>query len=172
MWAGVWIDGQHSQALPYLHAIATDDAAVTGQRPQQPGVDVIARPNPTALAPLVRPSGLRRSRSILAAVLVRSSGNCEVFAAGCQYAFDRAVTRRPNHTDPKNSCVAEVFAACAVCAETVAALDPVLATQLGYHIESGCDPASAPFYWRLSRWVLLDRDGWLTEVDAVKARSA
>jgi len=21
-----------------------------------------------------------------------------------------------------------------------------------------------PFYWRQSRWVLLDRDGWLTEL--------
>jgi hypothetical protein len=46
----------------------------------------------------------------------------------------------------------------------VAALDPMLAARFGYVVDQRRDPARVPFYWRGSRWVLLDRDGWLTEV--------
>jgi hypothetical protein len=53
----------------------------------------------------------------------------------------------------------------------VARLQPQLATRSGYLVAAGRDPASVPFFWRGSRWVLLDRDGWLTEIGD-DARSA
>jgi hypothetical protein len=46
----------------------------------------------------------------------------------------------------------------------VAALDPKLAARFGYVVDADRDPAHVPFYWRRSRWVLLDGDGWLTEM--------
>jgi hypothetical protein len=64
----------------------------------------------------------------------------------------------------ENPSPAELFAACAQCAELVANLDPQLATRSGYVIDADRDPVSVPFYWRGSRWVLLARDGWLTEI--------
>jgi hypothetical protein len=50
------------------------------------------------------------------------------------------------------------------CAEIVARLQPHLAARSGYQVGAGRDPASVPFHWRGSRWVLLDRGGWLTEM--------
>jgi hypothetical protein len=46
----------------------------------------------------------------------------------------------------------------------VAGLEPKLAAQFGYVIDEHRNPAHVPFYWRQSRWVLLDRDGWLAEI--------
>ena len=51
-----------------------------------------------------------------------------------------------------------------MCAEVVARLEPQLATRLGYAVDAARDPALVPFHWRGARWVLLDRDGWLTEM--------
>ncbi|OBR99770.1 hypothetical protein A9W98_28550 [Mycobacterium gordonae] len=94
-------------------------------------------------------------------MLARSCGHCEVFAEGCRRGFDRLLSRRePARDDP---CPAEVFAACAACAQIVDRMQPQLAARLGYRLDGAADPAGVPFYWRSARWVLLDRDGWLTE---------
>jgi hypothetical protein len=160
MWAGVWIDGRHNAALPYLQAIAADDAAPV----DRPTVASITSHEPPAPAPLCRPSACTPSRSVPAAVLARSSGHCEVFAESCRYTFDRLVSRYRGNPAIENASPTQLFAACAVCAEIVACLDSQLATRLGYVVDTGRDPASVPFHWRGSRWVLLDRDGWLTEM--------
>ena len=169
MWAGVWIDGRHRDAAPYLKAIATDDSSPTDHHPP------IAAPTPSRHplppAPLRRPSAMLPSRSARAALLARSCGHCEVFTQRCRYSFDRVVHRCPTRPLSENLCPAQLFAACEICAEMVAGLQPQLAARAGYRVAGGRDPASVPFLWRGSRWVLLDRDGWLTEIRA-DARSA
>jgi hypothetical protein len=162
MWAGVWIDEErHNRAAPYLQAIAADDSAPI---PRPAAVAGITSHQPPAPAPLHRPSAPIPSRSMSAAVLARSCGHCEVFTESCRYTFDHLVSRCRRESAIENRCPAQLFAACRACAEIVAGLDPALATRLGYLVEAGRDPASVPFHWRGSRWVLLDRDGWLTEM--------
>jgi Transcription factor WhiB len=161
MWAGVWIDEErHNRAAPYLQAIAADDAAPL----PRPAAVAITSHDPPAPTPLRRPSAPIPSRSMSAAVLARSCGHCEVFTDSCRYTFDRLVSRCRSEPAIENRCPAQLFAACRACAEIVAGLEPELATRLGYLVEAGRDPASVPFHWRGSRWVLLDRDGWLTEM--------
>ena len=162
MWAGIWIDERHNDALPYLQAIAAGDAARTDHR--APAAATTTRHDPPAPEPLRRPSTPLPSRSAAAAVLARSSGHCEVFTESCRYTCDQYVRRSLNETGTENPSPAELFAACAHCAELVAGLDRELATRSGYVIDAGRDPASVPFHWRGSRWVLLARDGWLTEI--------
>jgi hypothetical protein len=167
LWAGVWINGRHEDAMPYLQAIATGTLAERSAV----AADVIAgRPhcdrNAPIAAPLCRPFGSSRPRSTKRAVLARSSGHCEVMAEGCRYTYDRLVGRRSGVLDAERPAPPDLFAACTVCADIVAALESKLATGFGYVVDARRDPTSAPFYWRRSRWVLLDRDGWLTEVPA------
>jgi hypothetical protein len=119
---------------------------------------------------LRRPSAVLPSRPT-AALLARSSGHCEVFAQGCRYSFDRVLDRCPAVGPTENPCPAQLFAACSACADILAHLEPQLATRSGYLVAAGRDPASVPFLWRGSRWVLLDRGGWLTELGD-DARSA
>ena len=162
MWAGVWIDGRHSDAAPYLSAIATDDAAPRDWPP--PTAPSATSQHPPAPAPLRRPSAMQPSRLAPAALLARGCGHCEVLTESCRYSFDRIVRRCPTGPLSENPCPAQLFAACGACAEIVARLQPQLATRAGYLVAAGRDPASVPFHWRGSRWVLLDRDGWLTEI--------
>jgi hypothetical protein len=168
MWAGVWIDGCHSDAVPYLSAIATDDATPADWRSPMAGA---TKNHPSPPAPLRRPPATSPSRSASAALLARSCGHCEVFAEGCRYTFDRVANRCPAQALSESSCPAQLFAACGTCADIVAHLEPQLATRSGYLVATGRDPASVPFLWRGSRWVLLDRQGWLTEIRD-NARSA
>jgi hypothetical protein len=162
MWAGVWIDGRHSDVAPYLTAIAIDDAALRDWRP--PAAPGTTGQHPLPSAPLRRPSAVLPSRSAPAALLARSCGHCEVFTKSCRYSFDRVVNRCPTGPPGENPSPAQLFAACGACAEIVARLQPQLATRAGYLVAAGRDSASVPFHWRGSRWVLLDRDGWLTEI--------
>jgi hypothetical protein len=163
MWAGVWIDEErHNDAKPYLQAIAADDCALIEQRPTLAGTTTSH--DPPAPAPLRRPSACTPPRSIQAAVLARSSGHCEVFTESCRYTFDRVVSRCLSQPAIEHTSPAQLFAACAGCAEIVAGLDTQLAIRLGYLVGAGRDPVFVPFHWRGSRWVLLDRDGWLTEM--------
>jgi hypothetical protein len=168
MWAGVWIDGRHSDAAPFLSAVDTDDATLADRRPPSPPSTISEHSGPAALR---RPSAVLPPRSAPAALLARSCGHCEVFTQSCRYTFDRVVNRCPTGLLGENPSPAELFAACRACAEIVARLQPQLAARAGYLVAAGRDPASVPFHWRGSRWVLLDRDGWLTEIHD-DARSA
>jgi len=154
----VWIDG-HDAAAPYLRAIAADEPApATLRRALTAGSRPAARRAP---APLHRRSAPRPAACARVAALARSCGHCEVFAEGCRHSFDRLLSRHePARDDPGPS---EVFAACAACAQIVDQMQPQLAARLGYRLDSAADPAGVPFYWRGARWVLLERDGWLTE---------
>lgn len=166
MWAGVWIDGHHGDAAPYLRAIAKDDATQLDYPVS--ATDIAVSVSPSA-APLRRSSVVVPARSVAAALLARSSGHCEVLAEGCRYSFDRTVSRLPGGAPIESASPAELFAACGHCAQVVASLQPRLATRSGYVLPPGRDPAAVPFRWRGTRWVILGRDGWLTEIgDAVQ----
>jgi hypothetical protein len=167
LWAGVWIDGRHENAAPHLQAIATgtlaQSSAVAAVLIDERSQDVAHRGDPgqTSL-PLNRPGASPLPRSVTTAILARSSGHCEVLAKGCRYTSEHLVSR---HTAVREaSTPPDLFAACDVCAGMITALDPKLAARFGYVIDVHRDPAHVPFYWRGSRWVLLDRDGWLTEM--------
>jgi hypothetical protein len=167
MWAGVWIDGCHDSAAPYLKAIAYEEYSTVDRQPPAAGETADHRPPP----PLHRPSAELPPHSAAAALLARSSGHCEVFAEGCRYTFDRTVNRCSAGPAGENPSPAELFAACGACGDIVARQQPQLAIGSGYLVAAGRDPVSVPFLWRGSRWVLLDRQGWLTEIRAA-ARSA
>jgi hypothetical protein len=144
--------------MPLLHAIAADGLA---QRSPTPAVfEARSDRVPT---PLHRPTTSSRPRSVRTAVLARSAGHCEVLAEGCRYTHDRLVSRL-SVEETETSTPPGLFAACSACAVMVAALEPKLAARFGYVIDAHRDPAYVPFYWRRSRWVLLDGDGWLTEM--------
>jgi hypothetical protein len=161
MWAGVWIDGVHDDAVPYLWTIAKGEAAQSDHRASAVDATVTSPPPPTLL---LGPSTAPQARSVAAALLARSSGHCEVLAEGCRYSFDRTVSRRPAGAPIESVSPAELFATCGHCSQVVASLQPRLATRSGYVLAPGSDPAAVPFHWRGSRWVLLRRDGWLTEI--------
>lgn len=165
LWAGVWIDGHHQGAAPYLKAIAAGREAAPAH-PDPPKNDDTTTNEPPSGAPLVRPMAPTASHSTKATVLARSSGNCEVFVEGCNYTFDRLVARCTSRDHTENHSPTGVFVACELCADAIARMEPRLAKRFGYLIGASVDPASVPFYWRASRWVLLERDGWLTEIHA------
>jgi hypothetical protein len=168
LWAGVWIDGRHEDAAPYLQAVATgalaqSSAVAAAVIDMREGIGPTGDPG-RAPAPLRRPDGSSRASSARTAVLARSCGHCEVLAEGCGYTYDRLVSRRSAVLAGEISTPPTLFAACNSCAGIVSALDPKLASQFGYVIDGRRDPTHVPFYWRQSRWVLLDCDGWLIEV--------
>jgi len=164
MWAGVWIDGRPRDAVPCLKAIATEESSPVERHP--PIATIATSHHLPPPAPLRRPSTVLPSRSAPAALLARSCGHCEVLTESCRYGFDHVVSRCPTTLPGESSSPARVFAACGACAEIIAGLQPQLATRSGYLVAAGRDPASVPFFWRRSRWVLLDLDGWLTEIRA------
>lgn len=161
LWAGIWIDGSHRDARPHLHAIAAGDAVANNPPPTS---DPTPQQRPAPRAPLHRPATTHRPRSTPAAVLARSFGHCEVFAAGCRYTFDHLISRCQPPIVTDTASPATCFAACAPCAEAVAGLEPQLAHRLGYALGTRPDPATVPFHWRGARWVLLGHNGWLTEM--------
>lgn len=169
VWAGVWIDGHHHDAAPYLEAIAqnlrlADGGETEPTEPRPPLDDDTNGHQPLAYTPLARPAAPIASRSTATRVLARSSGSCEVFTEGCHYTFDRLVSRCPTRDLTENLSPTEVFAACVACADTISCMEPRLAQRSGYVIDAHRDPALMPFHWRASRWVLFERDGWLTEI--------
>jgi hypothetical protein len=168
LWAGVWIDGRHEDAVPHLHAVA---AGALAQSSEVAAVVIDGREGggPTgdshwAPTSLRRPDGSSLASSVRTAVLARSYGHCEVFGDGCGYTYDRLVGRHSAIFANETPTPPDLFTACSSCADMVAALDPKLAVQFGYVADTQRSLAHVPFYWRQSRWVLLDRDGWLTEI--------
>jgi hypothetical protein len=47
----------------------------------------------------------------------------------------------------------------------LACLEPAVAHRLGYSVASQAAAAPTPFYWRGSRWVLLDASGGAIDID-------
>jgi hypothetical protein len=170
MWAGVWIDGRHEDAAAHLQAVATGTlersatiAAVVIDNRLGHGQPTTSHRSPT---PLHRSHGSVRASSVADVVLARSCGHCEVMADGCRYTYDRLMSRRAAPRPDEHSSPAAIFAACHSCADKVDGLTHRLAIKFGYMVDVGAHPTSVPFYWRQSRWVMLDRNGSLAELCA------
>jgi hypothetical protein len=175
MWAGIWIDGKLADAVPYLHAIATDAPAFRSTPATTLATPPAPRTHHWERRPLPR-TGFTRAgqpRSIAATVLARSSGHCEVASERCHLTADTHLSRVADGSPRAASSAAEVVAACTSCAESMAALDRREARRLGYVIDSSPQAPNVPLYWRCARWVLLGRLGQLHDagsaVDAARA---
>jgi hypothetical protein len=168
MWAGIWIDGRLSEVAHYLDVIATDTPAI----PTAPVTTPEASPPARARGhrPLRRTGPLHAGRrvSVRAAVLARSSGQCEIMTAECRLAADTQASRIAGAGAGNATSAAVVYAACTRCADAVGAtIDPTSACRLGYQVDSPAQAPNVPFYWRQCRWVLLGRAGELLDATTV-----
>ena len=163
MWAGIWIDGRHSEVADSLRAIAVE--------PMDARPTVGADTTMSELAPGNRPPLPRgrlgrsgRAQPVSALVLGRSSGQCEIFGAGCQLVSDVQCSRVVGMSTRQASSASSIFAACRRCSETLGTAPEADLEALGYVIESPGRASSVPFRWRGARWVLLEAQGALRQV--------
>lgn len=168
MWAGIWINSNLTDVAHHLRAIAhapprTEPAPVTesitlpATRP--PGTTTpagLAAPTP-ATAPTVR--------AVLAVILARSSGHCEVMTPVCRYTHDTVGSRIPGRSGWDATDPADVYAVCRPCQRALSSTEDRLLRQLGYIVDPPSKPTFTPLYWRQARWVYLDTGPTIIEVD-------
>jgi len=149
MWAGIWIDGTLADAARYLRAIAEDGPSAT-----PPPAATIHRIDPPR-QPVVIPRPA--NHSVAAVITARSSGHCEILAAGCGLSLDTIASRLGSPQQPADA--AGGYAVCRNCRAAVTGMEPQLRRRLGYAVDSQGAAASVPFYWRQSHWMRLDPAG-------------
>jgi hypothetical protein len=159
MWAGIWIDGNLAEVEHYLRDIANPGLGVSSpleREAAQP--NLTGAPEPPAAPTNPAPRGPVRS-SMAGAITARSSGHCEVMAVGCLLTTDGIATRVPGLRSSDLDDPATCYAVCRQCRSAVTSLDSRLAQRLGYLVDESRNAATVPFYWRQTRWVLLDSVG-------------
>ncbi|ULN44696.1 WhiB family transcriptional regulator (plasmid) [Mycolicibacterium crocinum] len=147
MWAGVWIDGQHRDAIGYLRSVAA----------APPTPVVLHRPN--GMVDKVAPQRRYASASPQALIAARSSGHCEVMLDGCRYSGDVLLSRVTGCPDPDLPTAAHGFLACPPCQSRLEQPARIAVRELGYRLHSPTEALTAPFYWRQSGWAILDPGG-------------
>ena len=168
MWAGIWIDGRLSPVAHYLDAIATDTQATPSAPASTLEKSPPARTRTHSALPQTGQLRAGQRLSVRAAVLARSSGQCEVMAAECRLAADTQASRIAGAVTTDATSAAMVYAACTRCADAVRAMiDPTSARRLGYRVDSPNHAPNVPFYWRQCRWVLFGRAGELLDATTV-----
>jgi hypothetical protein len=174
MWAGIWIGDDPARAAAYLSAIAADAPAEPAARQLNPRhvVAPISARGPSHRAPARSSASPHRPvrGPVPSRVIARSSGHCEILAAGCRYSPDAITSRLTGSTVTGGACASQLFVACVICRQTVDDLPRRLAHSYGYRIGSAAAAAVIPFYWRQSRWVLLDPGGRM--LDPIAAQTA
>ena len=158
MWAGIWIDGHLADVAPYLRAIAASPAG------SQPRGLPVTRCSDRARVPEL--PVLTGDQWVRAMVTARSSGHCEIMAPGCRYSADNMASRVHGLAVRHAEAPALIYMVCGRCEDTLTHVDGPIARRLGYLLDSPSQAASAPFYWRQSRWHLLDEVGGLREAAA------
>ena len=162
MWAGIWIDENPEQVAHYLQAIAA------GPLPPAGSADP-AQPNGAGAEPPARPGPRADDHAwVRAAVTARSSGHCEVMAPRCRYSCDAIASRVEGLRTRDADTASLLYISCGACQVTLDRLAHPIARRLGYRIP-GQPAANIPFYWRQSRWVLLDSIGRLRGTDPMAA---
>jgi hypothetical protein len=157
-WAGIWIEDNRAEAAPYLRAIADDRPAPT----TNPRIEAKAAAQQLANISTAN----NRPLTARIAVTARSSCHCEVMAPGRRLTSERLarrVTAAPADHEPGP---AELYATRGACTDVLAWLEPAVAHRLGYSVASTAAAAATPFYWRGSRWVLLEAAGGFTDIGA------
>jgi Transcription factor WhiB len=158
MWAGIWIDRNFADVAHYLHAIAETAPAAT---PPPQTATVTAVPVCVPAAPqrrvAIRVSADRTS--VAALITARSSGHCEIMAPNCLLDSDGVCSRIRRRSPSELRDPTAGYVACRRCRSVVTNMHRQLAHRLGYLVDARRDPAGVPFYWRLSRWMMLDSGG-------------
>lgn len=158
MWAGVWIDDNLDDVAERLRAIATPGGGTHQPADAECGPTPIAEPPPpawdTATSRLAQTG--HTMRSVMAVILARSSGHCEVMTPSCRFTFDTAASRIPGHSAWEATDASTVYAVCRPCQEALAIADTRLIRRLGYLVDPPMQPAFTPLYWRRARWVYLE----------------
>ena len=150
MWAGIWIDGNLADVKRYLCAIAegTSSAAPPPATAVQ-RIDAVRRP------PVIRAPA---THTVAAVITARSSGHCEIMAPDCLLTLDAIASRIRGRRWHQLPDAAAGYAVCRRCQAAVTRMEPRLSHQLGY-IADESGHVDIPFYWRQSRWMLLDSAG-------------
>jgi hypothetical protein len=156
MWAGIWIDHNLPDVSHYLHAIAEASPSAT-----PPPAPTTAPPSPVpAISDYPRPTRIPdRRASVPALITARSSGHCEILSPDCLLTSDGIVSRIPRRLAFELRDPAGGYVACRRCRAVVTKMEPRLARAMGYLVDARHDPGAVPFYWRQSRWMLLDSAG-------------
>jgi hypothetical protein len=98
---------------------------------------------------------------VRAAVTARSSGHCEIMAPGCRYTCDRIAARMAGLAVHNADVASLLYVVCGACEVTLERVERPIARKLGYVIDSAQHASTVPFYWRQTRWVLLNAVGRL-----------
>ena len=130
MWAGIWINDNFAEVTSYLQAIADTTPPMADARV-----------------------------SVAALIAARASGHCEILARNCQLSAGAVLSRLPRCAPAELPDPASGYLCCGSCRSVVTRMETPLARRLGYLVDACRDPGTVPFYWRQSRWVLLDLTG-------------
>lgn len=171
MWAGIWIDNNLIQVADHLRAIAQAPAPTAARAPEPaPTTDTaLPTPPPAASSPAETPTPTPPtdgvSRAVLAVILARSSGHCEVMTPVCRYTHDTVGSRIPSRSGWDATQPADVYAVCRPCQRALSSTEDRLLRRLGYIVDPPGKPTFTPLYWRQARWVYLDSGPTIVEVD-------
>jgi site-specific recombinase XerD len=148
MWAGIWLDDNLDEVAHYLRAIAA------APRPS-PATPITERPTTSGSAQQPRPA----KRNIAALITARAAGHCEIMATNCLLTLDAIDSRIRGKLWFELADPSAGYAVCRRCRSVVARMDRPMARKLGYVVDRQADPTATPFFWRQSRWMLLDSVG-------------
>ena len=149
MWAGVWIDGKHSDARGHLQEIADVPPTPLPRRGSRIPSDQAA------------PQGRYADAPAQALIAARSSGHCEVMLDGCRYTGDFMLSRITGARETDFPTAAYGFLACASCRSRLDQPGRIALHELGYRLHSPAELHTVAFFWRQARWVILDPSGRL-----------
>lgn len=149
MWAGVWLDGD----------IDAKSHLLLGPTPAQRTAPAAARPHRQLSLITTTIAG-----DTAALVTARSSGNCEILSASCQFSLN-VMFSRYNCPSTTVRSPAAALAACSSCvAELETSHHSAAAHARGYLVPAGCSATAWPVHWRRRRWVILSDTGILHDV--------
>jgi hypothetical protein len=160
LWAGVWIDGDHSAAIGYLRDVADAPPAPLPLRVARSAPNAAAPQHPYAHAPAA------------ALITARASGHCEVMLDGCRYTGDVLLSRITGRPDPDSPTAAHGFLACDPCRSRLEQPGRIATLELGYRLHSPTEVYTTAFFWRQSRWAILDPGGRLHEPTVARSNRA
>ncbi|WP_431240923.1 WhiB family transcriptional regulator (plasmid) [Mycolicibacterium aichiense] len=156
MWAGIWIDGEHTEATQLLRAVAENpptpvELRQTSSKPNSPAPQCFSPASPAAL------------------IRARSSGHCEVMLDGCRYTGDTLLSRGTAQRDAHLPTAAHGFLTCEPCQVRLTEPGRIAVDELGYRVPSPTAAAATPFFWRQTRWTYLDPGGRLLDTSSAIA---
>ncbi|PND54271.1 hypothetical protein CRM90_28835 [Mycobacterium sp. ENV421] len=78
---------------------------------------------------------------------------------GCRYTCDVALSRITGCPEPELPTAAHGFLACDPCRSRLQQPGRIATLELGYRVHSPAELSTTAFFWRQTRWVILDPGG-------------